>query len=114
MMSFSILTLDQGVHDLSPEIQLGLQAMLTQIGLNYVVCESAESLNSLSFEVADIFYNSRWYNLPIHMQKMFIFMIRRAQVPFNLRGLNFFKCSLEQFLKVIINFLKSFDIEEKT
>ena len=102
LLSFSILSLDQGVQDLSPEIMLGLQDLLTQIGLNYVACESAERLNSLSFEVAETFYHSHWYRLPTNMQKMFILMIRRAQSPFNLRGLNFFLCSLEQFSKVML------------
>ncbi|XP_055306105.1 odorant receptor 9a-like [Sitodiplosis mosellana] len=101
MVSFSILTLDQGIHDLSPEILLGLQDLLLQIALNYIVCKSAERLNSMSFEVTKIFYHSHWYQLPINMQKMFIFMIRQAQTPFNLRGLNFFTCCLEQFSKLI-------------
>lgn len=54
--------------------------------------------------IADIAYNSTWYQMTRTERVCVEMIIRRAQRPFELKGLGVFVCSLETYLKVTIDF----------
>lgn len=61
---------------------------------------------SQGLKVAQAAYDSNWYNL-MATQKLFVhFMIMRAHKPLIFSGLHFFRCNLESYSSVILNFSK--------
>lgn len=99
-IAFSLLSLDQGLHDLSFEIVQSLNCLLVQIYLNFTFCSYADNMSRRTSGVADIVYNSIWYKLPATDRKLLTLIIMRAQVPFYLNGFHLFNCSLNSFQKV--------------
>lgn len=99
-IAFALLSLDQGVHDLSFEIVMSINCMFTQLLINYVFSSYAHSLSLCSSGVADIAYSSLWYTLPINQRNLILFMIRRSQAPFYLHGYKIFLCNLQTFQEV--------------
>lgn len=54
--------------------------------------------NALS--IADTAYESRWYLMTAEDQVLIEMIIRRAQRPFEIKGLGVLVCSLETYLRV--------------
>lgn len=52
---------------------------------------------------ADFIYDLTWYQLPRKQQFIVQMITMRAQIPYNLKGLGVFICSLEAYLKVIFD-----------
>ncbi|XP_055301839.1 uncharacterized protein LOC129568216 isoform X2 [Sitodiplosis mosellana] len=100
-LAFTLLSLDQGIHDLSFDIVLSINCMFTQILFNYVFSSYAHSLSLCSSGVADIAYGSLWYTLPINQRDLILFTIRRSQIPFYLHGYKIFYCSMQTFQELI-------------
>lgn len=51
-------------------------------------------------DVANAFYQSAWFMLPVKQQLTFAMVIGRSQKEFHLKGLGFIECSLEVYWKV--------------
>lgn len=51
--------------------------------------------------VGDIIYDLYWYLLPSNGQVIVQTIIQRSQVPFELKGMGVFVCSLETYITVI-------------
>lgn len=100
MLASSLLSFDQGIHDISYEIFLGCHCLASQILLNFIACRYAERLTTQSFAIADIVYESIWYDLPNEIQKYFILIIQRSHVAFHLHGFQIINVSMEKFLEV--------------
>lgn len=69
--------------------------------INYSLCYfvTTSAINATS--IADRIYDLQWYQLSSTEQFFVQMVIRRAQKPFELKGLGVFVCSLQIFLKVI-------------
>lgn len=76
-------------------VDLGVVLGLT-IGYYY----PAEWITSDLLMIGDHFYESYWYRLPAHQQKLLVLPIQRAQRELRLKGLGLFECSLSVFLTV--------------
>lgn len=81
--------------------------MITYVGalsyvsiLNYMLCYFVTTGTLHAVSIADRIYDLHWYQLPQNNQIYVKFMIKRAQRPFELKGLGVFVCSLETFLGV--------------
>lgn len=51
-------------------------------------------------QMPNCLYESAWLNLPVELQKSFIFMISNAQIPFFYNGLGIMILNLETFATV--------------
>lgn len=71
--------------------------LLTQM---VVYCAFSENMTNDLFDTADIFYESPWYELPLHLQKLYFFPILRLHRVFRLSGLGVIECSLRVFASV--------------
>lgn len=67
---------------------------------NYVTCYFASNLMSNSFSIGDLTYDLLWYHLPIFDQRLIAMNIKRAQVPYILKGYSFMQCALQAYLNV--------------
>lgn len=99
-VAFTLLSLSQGVQDLSFEIVLSINCMFNQILFNYIFSSYGHRLSICSLGVADVVYFSQWHQLPLIQQNLILMIIRRAQQTFYLDGYRFFNCSMETFQKV--------------
>lgn len=50
--------------------------------------------------VGDRIYELHWYQMSREEQFLVLMVIQRSQMPFELKGLGLFVCSLENYLKV--------------
>lgn len=66
----------------------------------YAVCYFISSITIKSVSIADIAYNSSWYQMPRADRICVEMIMRRAQRPYELKGLGIFVCSLETYLMV--------------
>lgn len=105
-IAFGLLSLDQGVQDLSFEIVQSLNCLLVQLYLNFTFCYHADNMARRTSSIANIVYHSYWYMIPPEQSRILILIMRRAQVPFVLNGFQLFNCSLPSFQSV------SFDSED--
>lgn len=99
-IAFTLLSFDQGIHDLSFEIVPSINCMSCQMLVNYIFSTHANKLSLCSSGIADIAYESFWYTMSINQQKLILFTIQRAQVPYFLHGYNMFRCSMQTFQEV--------------
>lgn len=102
LLGSALLAFDQGVHDISYEIIIGVHGLVSQILLTYVASRYAEQLTSKSFAIADIVYDAPWYTFPAKFQKYVVFIIQQSNVPFHLTGFRIFDVSMATFLDVSI------------
>lgn len=102
LLGSSLLAFDQGVHDISYEIMVGIHGLVSQILLTYVASRYAEQLTSNSFSIADIVYDAPWYTFPTKFQKYLVLTIQQSNVPFHLTGFQIFDVSMATFLDVSI------------
>lgn len=93
-------SLDQNLQNMSYEFVININCLVLEILLNYISCSYAQSVTSNAFEVADVIYDTLWYQLPMKQQKMICMTIRLAQKPVYLQGYKIFTCSMETFLTV--------------
>lgn len=100
-IAFTLLSLDQGVQDLSFEIVLSLNCMFTQLLVNFIFSSYANNLTLCSVGIADIAYSSNWYELPLNQRNLILFVIQRSQKIFFLNGYHMFNCSMETFQQLI-------------
>lgn len=68
--------------------------------MNYMLCYFITTLTSNVASISDRIYDLNWYQLPQNEQIVIQVIIRRAQIPFELKGLGVFVCSLETYLRV--------------
>lgn len=108
LLGSSLLAFDQGVHDISYEIMVGVHGLASQTLLTYVACHYAEQLTFQSFSIGDIVYDAPWYTFPTTFHKYFALTIQRSNVPFHLTGFRIFDVSMVTFLDVSSTF--EFDI----
>lgn len=99
-IAFGLLSLDQGVQDLSFEIVQSMSCLLVQLYLNFRFCYHADNMARRTSSIANIVYNSHWYLIPVEQSRMLALIMRRAQVPFVLNGFQLFHCSLQSFQSV--------------
>lgn len=67
----------------------------------FLLCLFGNILTSNLALVADMAYDSQWYNYPIRIQMYLAFMIRSAQAPFWISAFGIMPCTLENFAAVI-------------
>lgn len=103
-IAFGLLSLDQGVQDLSFEIVLSMDCLLTQILLTFIFSSYADNLTLCSSNVANSAYGSLWYKLPLSQRSLNLMIIRRSQRTFYLNGFKMFFCSMQTFQEVKIHF----------
>lgn len=72
---------------------------------NYILCFVITMLTIDAMSVGDILYDMSWYDLPRYDQFIVQMIILRSQVPFELKGLGVFVCSLETYLNVNVSFV---------
>lgn len=66
----------------------------------FLLCGSGSFL-AMKFErVADAAYDIEWYNFPVKYQLNVLVIMQRAQMPFELTGMQLIVCSNETFKKV--------------
>lgn len=100
---FELLAMEQAFqdHQFDGTVALNLSALGIHMCMLVILCHFSEKFTDRSNEVGEMVYSEVfWYKLPIAQQKTLIFVIRRAQQHFRLRGYGIFDCSLEMFLKV--------------
>lgn len=83
------------------EAVVAIVDMLLSIAVTFVCFYIAEWISIYMLDIADIFYDSPWYRLPVEQQKLLVLPIQRAQRQFRLKGLGMFDCSLAVFSSVI-------------
>lgn len=66
----------------------------------YVYCQLGENSTSDCLKLADLMYDSPWYNLPATVQKNYILMIANMQQPLAFDGFYVVYLNLETFKKV--------------
>lgn len=93
-------SLDQNLQNLTYEFVINLFCLELELLLNYVSCYYAQSVTTKSYEIADLFYNTSWYELSIEQQKMIGLTIQLGQKPVYLKGYDIFICCMETFLTV--------------
>lgn len=64
--------------------------------LSYFLTTSTINAMSIGYRVYDL----QWYQLPRAEQFIVQMLLHRSQVPFELKGLGIFVCSLEKYLMV--------------
>lgn len=104
LLGTSLLAFDQGVHDISYDIMVGVHGLVSQTILTYVASRFAEQLISQSFSIGDIVYDAPWYTFPTKFQKNFVLIIQKSNVPFHLRGFWIFNVSMATFSDVSISY----------
>lgn len=111
-VAFTLLSLSQGVQDLSFEIVLSINCMFNQILFNYIFSSYGHRLSLCSSGVANDAYFSQWHQLPVIQQNLILIIVRRAQQTFYLDGYRFFNCSMDTFQKVNAHFQQITNIFE--
>lgn len=66
----------------------------------FLLCYFITMITTETAAIGDIAYDSTWYHLPCSEQAIVQMIIRRAQRPCELKGLDVIVCSLETFGKV--------------
>lgn len=103
---FELLALDQAIQEqqIDGAVAINISALGVHMSMLLVLCHYSEKLTNLSYAVGDmVFCEIAWYKMSIEHQKILIFLIRRAQKSFRLRGYGLFDCSLEVFQKVSLD-----------
>lgn len=72
------------------------------LGVLFMFCYLSEWITADLLEIGEIFYNSAWYQLAPHQQKLLTLPIQRAHREFRLKCQGLFDCSLPVFLSVIL------------
>lgn len=73
-------------------------------GLSYsfILCYFANNSTYSIGELANVVYESSWYNQPPKIQKLLVLIIARAQKPNIFMGFKMIYCSLEAFTRVCV------------
>lgn len=66
----------------------------------YVLCYYISLIMIIAVSIGDTAYESQWYRLTRDDQVIVEMIIRRAQRPYEIKGLGVFVCSLEAYVKV--------------
>lgn len=67
---------------------------------NYVLCYYITMIMINAVAVSDTAYESQWYRMTRADQVIVEMIIRRAQRPYEIKGLGVFVCSLETYIRV--------------
>lgn len=67
---------------------------------NSVLCYFISIIMANALQISDTAYESRWYLMTAEDQVIIEMVIRRAQRPFEIKGLGVLVCSLETLLRV--------------
>lgn len=67
--------------------------------LNFLLCYFVTAAKINAMVIGDEIFDLDWYKLPRDQQLFVLLILQRAQKPSDVRGLGFFTCSLETFLK---------------
>lgn len=90
----------QAIHGFSIDDAFLINALTTQLVINYVLCHFVTGLTWKALSVANIIYDTPWYELPKSQQNAVSIILQRAQKPFYLSGMGILDCSLETYLNV--------------
>lgn len=69
---------------------------------NFVLCYFVNTLTQNAIEIGHIAYSAVWYQFPKHEQYFIKMISYRAQVPFEIKGLGVFACSLDTYVAVAL------------
>lgn len=116
LISFTMIlncTLNIALNLLAIELNDAISAAMLNVFINFslillstfLYCYLSECLTADLLDIADIFYDSAWYQLGVKEQRLAMLPIERAQRVFRLRGLGLFDCSLTVFSSVRAFFL---------
>lgn len=97
-IKFSFFT--QALDGFSIDDAFLINALSVQLAINYLLCHIVTGLTSKALSVADIIYDTPWYNLPKAEANAVQRIVQRAQKPFSLSGLGILDCSLGTYLNV--------------
>lgn len=70
--------------------------------VNFVLCYYADKLTQEASEVADVMYDTAWYEMPIQQQKLLLLPICRSQKLIHLTGFGVYTYSLQNFGRILL------------
>lgn len=82
--------------------------LTSKVGINLKKQGKTRHNMCIKLQVVSIYddvYCINWYTYPVKFQPLVGALIQQLQIPQYLRGLGFFDCSLETFVKVTLNYL---------
>lgn len=77
------------------------------ISSTFAYCYFSENVTNDLASIGESFYSSKWYQLPINQEKLFIMPIQRSQIEFRITGLGLVDCSLVIFTSVRVVLVSS-------
>lgn len=98
-IAFNLLAVELS-ESFSLELMVASSDIAVVIGITAVYYFHSEWITSDLLEIGDNFYNSTWYLLPVHQQRLLVLPIQRADREFRLKALGLFECSKAVFLSV--------------
>lgn len=102
-VAISLFAIDRSLQNINLNTLINIYCLLTSLVFNFFICSYSEDLTQRSFDVAEIIYDSNWYQLQYKQQKLLIMSIQRSRRIFRLKGFQIVDCSMEIFLKVRLN-----------
>lgn len=103
-VSCNLLGLENGLTNFTFDIVIGMNALLLQSGLNYVICQRANNITDEASEIGEQLYHSPWYKMDETDQRAIGLIIRRAQIPFYYDGGKIIICNMQFYLTVCRSF----------
>lgn len=88
------------IYGVSVEAIFASNAISFVLLVMFKYCHLSEGLTTDMLEIADIFYESEWYRLPVKQQRLMTLPIGRAQREFRLSAMGLFDCSLAVYSSV--------------
>lgn len=98
----------QNIADLSIALLFTANELVYYAIENYVLCYFVSNIIDDTESIGDIAYNSSWYEMSRAEPVCVEMIIRRAQRPYELKGMGVFVCSLETYLTVNETKIKQF------
>lgn len=100
VIALSLLSLENVLHDLSFEILLGIDLLLTQNFLSLLICSYATEATTQTALNGYQIYDAKWYYLPCEQQMMIVPLVQQAQVTYQLYGFKMITCSMNTYSTV--------------
>lgn len=103
-ISCNLVVLDNGLHSITFDIVLGINCLLVQFIVDYLLCYNANNVTTQASELGQRAYDLKWYELSRTEQLAVQMIIERAQIPFYFLGLKFVTCTMQTYLTVRVFF----------
>lgn len=98
-IAFDLYVID--LHDsFNFNLAIAVANMCIITGITFVYCFLSERITTELLAIAEVFYYSAWYQLPVKQQRIVMLPIARSQREFRLTCLGFIDCSLPVFSSV--------------